>query len=383
MKITILLFSFLLPVNAVCGQKASDLNQKAFTFETAYIGDVVRNFSGGIKKGTCYLGLASLGLKFDTEAAGFWKGGQFLINAANVHGGNPSADLIGDFHIVSNIEADKMTYVHELWFSQTFGSFEAIAGLQDLNSDFISSEYGSLFINSTFGTPSTIADNIHSPIYPYTAPGISLKWNINERNILKIAAFDGLPEEREKKYYNLKWRFSKDQGVFVVSEYNFTGQLIKNLKSSYRTGAYVHTHSPQPDSTLTGPAESRSNYGIYFIADQMIYQEPSDKGGVGIFCQLAFSPGSLNSHNTYLGLGLSWQGVFRNRDMDKLGVAVTNAGFHDTARNGETVIELNYLLQITDWFFVQPDIQYVINPGDTVVTLDNSFVGLLRFGVTF
>jgi hypothetical protein len=33
----------------------------------------------------------------------------FFINAANAHGGDPTSDLIGDFHTISNIEAYEIT----------------------------------------------------------------------------------------------------------------------------------------------------------------------------------------------------------------------------------------------------------------------------------
>ena len=61
------------------------------SFEAVYTGDMVRNFSGGIKKGNSYLGLANFRMSFDTKAAHLWNGGQFFINAANAHGGNPTA----------------------------------------------------------------------------------------------------------------------------------------------------------------------------------------------------------------------------------------------------------------------------------------------------
>ncbi len=380
-KSILTLFAFLLTLG-IAGQTETDLKRSAVTFEGAYIGDAVRNFSGGIKKGSSYLGLANLKLNFDTEAAKMWKGGRFFVNAANAHGGNPSSTLIGDFHTVSNIEADEMTYFHELWYKQTFDHFEVIVGLQDLNSDFVSTEYGSLFINSTFGTPSTIADNVPSPIFPFTTAGISLKWNINETNTFKMAVFDGLPTEYEQNKYNLKWSFGKDQGVFAVSEYELSGLIKNRPEGSYRAGAYYHSQLMESVTENNGK-EFRYNYGLYLIADQMIYRKSSGKGGLGIFGQLAISPRSINTHYRYLGLGLSWQGLFKNRDEDIMGIAITNAGFHDSSKKDETILELSYKAQLTDNIFVQPDFQYVINPGETGVDLNNASVGFIRFGFNF
>lgn len=346
----------------------------AFTPEASYIGDVVRNFSGGIKRGTSYLGLANIKLSFDTEQARLWKGGMFFINAANAHGGNPSAELTGDFHTVSNIEADELTYVHEIWFRQIFNKFEIIAGLQDLNTEFVSSEYGSMFINSTFGTPSTIADNVPSPIFPLTAAGLALKWNVSLKSSLKMAVFDGLPTDFEHNPHNLKWDFNKNEGFLAVMEYQFSGG-----NGSYRAGVYYH-------SQLIETREDKNFYyndGFYLIADQMIHRNIGREGGIGVFGQIAVSPGAFNTHNFYSGMGISWQGPFRKRVEDKLGIALTYAGFSDSSKRSETVAEISYKAQLTENLFIQPDLQYVINPVGTDQNLRNATVGFIRFGLSF
>ena len=74
-----------------------------FKFEASYIGDVVNNLSGGIKTGTRYLGMANIRAGFDTEKAGLWKGTFVYVNAANTHGAMPSAELLGDMQVASNI----------------------------------------------------------------------------------------------------------------------------------------------------------------------------------------------------------------------------------------------------------------------------------------
>ncbi len=342
--------------------------------EASYVGDVVRNFSGGIKRGTTYLGLANFKLSFNTDNARLWKGGLFFINAANAHGGDPSADLTGDFHTVSNIEADDITYIHELWYRQTFNKLEVIAGLQDLNSEFVSSEYGSMFINSTFGTPSTIADNVPSPIFPLTAVGISLKWNASLKNSFKVAVFDGLPTDFEHNPYNLNWDLEKDEGFLAVTEYQFSGN-----NGSYRAGIYHH-------SQLIETVEDNRyyyNHGFYIIADQMVYSNQGRDGGIGVFGQVAFSPKAFNAHNIYTGMGLSWQGPFTKRGEDKLGIAFTYAGFNDDSRKDESVVEVFYKAQLTENIFIQPDFQYVINPEGTDQNLRNAMVGFVRFGLSF
>jgi porin len=385
MKSIILLFHICLsfPVSELTAQTDKSSGKSPVSFQTTYIGDFVRNFSGGIKKGNSYLGLANFRISFDTEEGHLWKGGRFFINAANAHGGNPSADLVGDFHTVSNIEADDITYIHELWYSQTINQVEIVAGLQDLNTDFVSSEFGSLYINSTFGTPSTISDNVPSPIFPLTSMGISFKWNTSKSSIFKLAVFDGLPTELSHNEHNLNWNFCKDDGIFAVTEYQIIPVTLNGLKGSYRAGIYYHSQLIETTDENNKLKLFNNNYGIYFIADQLIWKKPGSDGGFGIFAQMALSPRAINTHNRYFGIGMSYQGLIIKRADDKLGIALTNAGFSGNGKSDETIIEMCYKMQLSANFFIQPDLQYVINPEGTDQKLKNATVGFIRFGMTF
>jgi porin len=109
----------------------------AFQFGASYIGESQNNLSGGIKRGSGYLGMANLSLEFNTEAAGFWKGGQFFVSGANTHGQTPSSELYGDYQVASNIEAGNHTFLQELWYKHTIGNVSLTLGLQDLNSEFV------------------------------------------------------------------------------------------------------------------------------------------------------------------------------------------------------------------------------------------------------
>jgi porin len=48
----------------------------------------------------------------------------------------------------------------------------------------------------------------------------------------------------------------------------------------------------------------------------------------------------------------------------------------------ETAIELTYRMQATPWLALQPDVQYIVNPG-TDPSLDNAWVVGLRFELSW
>ena len=351
-----------------------------FTLGVSYIGNSVTNISGGIRQGSVYLGMANLRVSFNTSSAGFWKGGELFLNAANTHGGMPSQTLVGDFQGVSNIEAGDLTYLLELWFKQSFGPISIIAGLQDMNTEFAVSECSGIFLNGSFGVHSTIAHNVPVPIFPLTAIGIQLQWNVQENISAKIAVFDGLPDAFESNPYNLEWNLKTDDGLLTLGEVSYHRSRKNRLDGTYKLGGYYHNHVCHSDEK--GNDCATPDYGIYFLADQVLFTRSSDRQ-LSFFTQIGLSPKEINDNWFYLGFGLNYTGLFPKRTDDVLGVAIAHAGFNNAIRGNETTAELTYMMKMNEHFFIQPDFQYVINPSGTDEKLENAFVGTMRIGINF
>jgi len=351
-------------------------NDSPFSFRASYTGDLVRNFRGGLKKGTTYLGLAYLNAGFDTEKAGFWNGGELFVNVGNTHGGEPTANLVGDFQGISNIEAGDLTFLYELWYRQSIHDFTITLGLQDLNASFAASEYGGFFLNSSFGIHSIFADNIPSPIFPLTALGVSLQWDISGKYMLQAAAFDGAPDDFEANQYNTRWKLNKNDGVLLITEFQAAQSLIPDKTGSYKVGAYYHEHKTEADVSV-------DNYGFYLVADQQIYKERNGEGSLSLFTQIGLSPKDKNEHNHYIGFGAVYKGLLNKRPDDELGIALACACFDNSTIESEKVLEFSYQAQLTENIYLKPDFQYVINPAGTDQILENAIVGFIRAGIEF
>ncbi|RKD91582.1 carbohydrate porin [Mangrovibacterium diazotrophicum] len=351
--------------------------QPALSFYGGYKGDFVSNLNGGIKTGSTYLGLADLFLELNTENAGLWKGGTFMLHGANTHGGEPSADLIGDFQVVSNIEAGNHTFLYELWYCQTFGNFHTTIGLQDLNAEFANSEFGGLFINSSFGIHSIIADNIAAPIFPLTSPGITICWEATSRLNLKTAIYKGCPIDFDDNPYNLKWDLNYSDALLWVAEANFHCSADEDCAQLIKVGTFYHQHCE--DETVSDDLES--DYGFYVVGDHRVSPAKEYGKGLSVFYQLGVSP--RNDNVGYIGTGIHYTGLFSQKGKDTFGLAMAKGVMNKDAGKDETTFELTYKLQLNDYIYFQPDIQYVINPRGTDATLDNALVGLFRLGLEF
>ena len=353
---------------------------RVFLPEVSYLGDFVSNLRGGIRTGTCYLGMVNIRISFSTEAARLWKGGIFFINGANTHGKEPSAKYIGDYQVTSNIEAGNHTFMQEIWYKQVWKRTEITFGLQDLNVDFAYTSNGGVFMNSSFGILPTISANVPAPIFPMTSLGLSVKWLLSKKISLLTALFDGSPTDFKENPHNLKWEFAKGNGLLFFTELQHE-TVIDGLPGKFKSGIYFHQHVFAEDDH-DGDRDSvyRNNNGFYFLGDQMLWQSRDGSRNFGIFMQLGLSPKKLNTNFYFAGIGVNFSGLFSQQGDDVLGLAVA----HDGLRGGtgkETILELMYQFPVCSILFLQPDMQYVINPAGTGKQLDNCLAISLRFGL--
>ena len=112
-----------------------------------------------------------------------------------------------------------------------------------------------------------------------------------------------------------------------------------------------------------------NNYGFYAGFEQKLTDRFEDKsGGLSAFGQFGYARNSINAVPYYFGAGLVFKGITKRRKEDSVGIAF---GWHQfdrqlhkvENRTAEKVIELFYKIKLTEYLFIQPDIQYIIKPG--------------------
>jgi porin len=81
------------------------------------------------------------------------------------------------------------------------------------------------------------------------------------------------------------------------------------------------------------------------------------------------------------GLGATYARIAKDIGRAEELDAVANGTVYEKISTHETVVEAIYLVQLTDWWTLQPDVQWIIHPGGSgavedalVVALRTSFV---------
>ncbi len=131
------------------------LQNVGITFGLLDQSEVWGNLAGGLRRGAVYEGLTTASLTIDLGKLVWWPGATFLINAFQIHGRGPSGNMVGNLQLVSNIEATRDIKLYDLWIEQKLlgGRLSIRIGQEGANDEMMITQYGALFLNSSFGFP--------------------------------------------------------------------------------------------------------------------------------------------------------------------------------------------------------------------------------------
>jgi porin len=388
------------------------LSQYGISFALQETSEVLGNVTGGLRQGAEYDGLTQMALQLDTNRAFGWHGGLFDVSALQYHGRNLSADNLGTLQTASGIEADRATRLWELWYDQKMLPEDRLSirvGQQSLDQEFMVSQNALLFVNTMFGWPMVPSADMPGggPAYPLSAPGVRFKWRpIDPINIL-VGVFNGAPASNtngDAQMINASGtQFPLNGGALAIAEIQYTypalGSMIyanesQPLARTYKLGVWYDTEhfgDLRYDNTglsLANPASTgiaqphRGNYSIYAVADQMLWVDPNEADRTfNVFFRGMGTPEvNRNLVDFSVNAGFNFREPFLHRDDDSFGIGMGWAqvspraagldgdtqfysGSYTPRRSSETFVEMTYQYAVTPWLQMQPDIQYVFNPG--------------------
>jgi len=383
--------------------------------------EVLGNVTGGTKRGFEYDGLTQAILQLDTQRGFGWYGGTFNVSALQLHGRNLSAENLASLQTASGIEGDRATRLWEAWYDQKLlpeDRLDIKIGQQSVDQEFIVNPNGAYFVNTMFGWPMVPSADLPGggPAYPLSALGVRFRYRpINPVSIL-AGVYNGSPvannEGDSQKSNPSGVSFPLNGGVLAFLELQYTYPAVGGmvypgggapLGHTYKLGVWYdseqfgdlrfdNTGTPLASQNTTGiPLPHHGDYSIYAVADQMVWRDAAyPNRSVSVFGRVMDTPqGDRNLVDFSLNAGVVYHDPLPNRPDDTIGLGMGYAhvsaraqGFdqdvaalvHETdptafspIRSSETYLEATYQYQIHPWWQIQPDIQYVFNPGGGVL----------------
>jgi porin len=405
------------------GGLRSTLWNYGITFGVQDFNEVWGNVSGGIRRGATYDGATLMSIGLDTQRAFGWEGGTFNISGWNIRGRNIATDNLLNLQTPSGILAADTTRLWEIWFQQSFldGKFDVKLGLQSIDQEFITSPSSSLFLNTAMGWPVLPSSDLYAggPAYPLSSLGVRLRGQPGDGFTALLGVFQDNPpggsfNNDSQLLGSTRWggNFNLRTGALVIGEIQYalnqpaTGDMVTGTSPSGLPGIYKlgfwYDSGPFPDQqfdtaglSLANPASTGvaalkwNNFSIYAVADQMVWR-PSDDSqrSINVFARIMGAPGDRNLINLGVNAGVTLKAPIEGRDDDTAGIGFgiarvsggarafdsATAFFSGTpfpVRTAETFIEVTYQYQVAPWWQVQPDFQYVFNPGGGIPNPNN------------
>ena len=355
--------------------KPADAPPSAWTFTAAYTADFLGAVAGGTSRGGAYVDLLKLSAAYDGATAGH-EGLTGLVSVEHAFGSGFTGRRVGGLQNVSGDETLPGTFrLYEAWLQQELagGQGGVKAGLIDINTTFDVQETAALFVNASQGIGPDLGDTgLNGPSdYPTPALAVTGFYRPAEGWTAQLGLFNGVAGDPA---HRTDFVDVKLDGALII------GQVEKRFGDAARVevGAWTYTAAfPSLDQfTPSGqPRAVHGNDGLYGLVEGRLLARPGDNGGgLNGWVRVGLANGDINRVANYLGAGLVYTGPFRGRDKDEVGFALARAGAGAGARyvgalagrhigEAETDLEATYRYVFTDWLNIQPDLQYVIDPG--------------------
>ncbi|MFZ4116668.1 MAG: carbohydrate porin [Chthoniobacterales bacterium] len=389
------------------------MDHRGIEFSATYTSDIAGNPVGGkIPGGFTYTDNFALGCLIETEKLFGWHGGYFLISTLQRDGNSLSRENIKNQFTVQQVYGGQTFHWYELSYQQDFWRDRASlkTGRIASGDDFAVSPLYWLYMNNGIdGSPQSLPVNGKLSTYPNAVWGSRLKVDLTSSTAARLGVYQVVPRN---SVHGLNWNFYPSDGVMLLGQYNWNPEFFKQAspskdadslptkKKSIPTGFLGHYwmggyYSSMEYSQFNSPVKTPNAYGFYWNADQTVYR-PNRFTNEGLVLwsaytlspqqNIALMPFQINGGAIYTGLipghpnDMTIAGVAYGNYSTEFSTQSQNRG--DGPRNYELVYEAGYRICLTKFAYIQPDIQWVINPGGTSRT-PNALVLGAQIGFIF
>lgn len=367
------------------------LVERGVTFEASLIADFSKNLRGGLgTAGEAFRHLFDASLTFESEPLLGYKGGKLFVDFQTQAGDNGTELLLGDFQGFSNIDADGLTALYELWYEQILfdGRLRFKLGKLDAAGDFAFVDNGVEFINSSAGADPAL---LGYPTYPDPATGVLVFVYPVEGLYFGVGAYDGATQDgRPTGMRGPSTFFGKPSDLYLMGEAGLGWEDARGRVGRLGIGVSHHTGT---FDVLNGTGRTEDGAtAAYLVLDQTLWREnpkdENDNQGFAGFVQFALGEEDVAEADMHAALGATWRGAIPGRDDDILGVMASYVHFSNAAQSAgtfsedyELAVEAFYKVALTPWVSIKPDLQYIVNPGGNGA--EDALVITVRFDATF
>jgi carbohydrate-selective porin OprB len=345
------------------------------------------NVSGGIQQDDQFTGQVYAGLLLDFDEIFGWDATTGKISMVNRHGNGVSGSVGGIYDPMTiNGGADgQVTWLYEVWVEKVFGENLAIKfGRSSMDEDFANSDLYRYSLSTSINGPirSMMLDNAQIFSFPLALWGGRAKYKISDEHQFQLGAYQINDNPFGTHLKGTDWGIDSHDGITFMAQYDWTPEVLGRSARFYAGVAYSDY-----DYTNFDGGESSSMLSVY------------GHGEIEVIDGLRFFAfGAYNSQEEtakiplQISAGANWKGLIPGREDDHTVFFATYGKVSDDFGkyvtlddvDAEVVLELGHRIQLTPAIYIQPAVQYVVDPGGgTNGNIDDAVVLGMWMGMSF
>ena len=366
------------------GGERTALAEKGLTFDFFYITDLEGNPTGGLDQTQAgWMRVrGTMDLNFDRLIS--WQGLSVHATGLWQSGANLGAK-IGTLANPSDLVSAHTTRLDSFWVQQLFFSDKLrIRAGQLAGLDFYGNQdYGGSWLIEPMGYAfGNLFGSIFESFDPAGTPGVEVRFAPKRSFYVKSSVMSGNrdPYHQDPTGTNFEIKnsanFLFEAGYFLHPPDDGTSGAsgaapTKTYPGSYKFGG-IYNGGKFADAA---GVMSSGNYLIYGMASQAVFRtDAGSNRGLDVTAGFDYSPGDVARENVQVTVGGRFNAPFASRQKDRVGVALVYSKISDSFSNfgtllggpplgSEKAVELNYSLQVTPYWYVQPVFQYYVDVG--------------------
>jgi porin len=376
------------------GGERTRLADEGITFDFNNIGDFLTDVTGSQTHHATYFGRfrASTDIDFN-KLSGF--DGEFFWSGIWQYGQNLSGQYLGVNTLTSSIAGPNSVRFDQLWWQQGFadGQFKIKIGQVAAVNEFGATDFFDILFNDELGYAPNAIFNTKQPFSPAGKPGVILLGNLPDITpglYVKAGVFTAYSNPYHPDTNGVNYVEDFNHGLAASFEIGYSEQHTNYL------GVYKLGMNATPDVIYFNPAtgkEYHGDYNIYATVEKTVYHPTGPDGklemkkGLDLLFQFVGEPGDRNPLQYEFTTGARYTGLIPGRDADKVGFGLiysdNGLAFSQASLDaggpglgGETTLELDYQYNPAPWLSIQPDAQYIMDPGGVSSRSDILVLGL-------
>lgn len=357
------------------------LAAEGLTFAGNFTAYFFGNPSGGRAQGFAYNSMLFMQLQLDLEKIVGWHGAEFVWSFADNNGSNLSETIGNNFQIIAEYGPNTFVF-SDFYLKQKFfdDALQIKVGQLSALNNFAAHELYSYYANLALnGNALPLAFDGGATTLPRSSWGAHVlftqpQWYV-QSGVYQLSDRIGV-----NSYHGLNYTIEPGDGAIVFGETGWTPVFGRTdaqpgLPGHYKVGGYFSGWNYE---NYRGGANTSNLYAFYLLFDQMVYRE-RDNGGDGVYLWTAFTftpQEDMAQIPYFVSGGGQYVGLFPGRDEDRLVFGAGYGSYSGDLRAQqesqgqapefyELVFECSYQIAINKWMWIQPDVQYIVNPGAT------------------